>query len=458
MSGKPSQEPHPPGLAEERPPAELQGQATKADLHGDQALLHELQVHRIELQQQNEELRRAQILLEESRSRYSDLYHHAPVGYVVLDRSGIIVESNATFAAMLDLECPAVNGRVFADLMVDEDGAIFRSRLRSFFKQPAAKHIPLRLRRSSRHPIHIELSGSPLPGGEQLLVTITDITARRRLETKERLLSARVKQLDKEASLSRLAGAVAHNFNNMLAVILGNLELALEMLPLGEVPLKELRDAQQAGQRAAETAALIRTYLGQARVHKVPVDLAAVCDSILPAILKTKPAEVAIACNFSAATPQIAADGEQLRQLIGILTANAFEALHGRPGRVLLSLSLASHREIARENRFPLDWEGEPQQAYACLTVDDDGCGIPPEELPLIFDPFYTTKFPGRGMGLPVVLGILRGHDGCITVESRSGSGSRFCVYLPATPASEADQERAKGWPQKKPSTPGTRP
>ena len=457
MNDKPSQGPPPPGQGDEQRHAERHKEPTAADLHGDQALLHELQVHRIELQQQNEELRHAQVLLEESRSRYSDLYHHAPVGYVVLDRSGIIVESNATFAAMLDLECPAVNGRVFADLMVDEDGVIFRSRLRSFFKQPLAKHIPLRLRRNTRHTIHIELSGSPLPGGEQLLVTITDITARRRLEAKERLLSEKVKQLDKEASLSRLAGAVAHSFNNMLAVILGNLELALEMLPLGEIPLKELRDAQQAGQRAAETAALIRTYLGQARVHKTPVDLAAVWDNILPAILKIKPAEVSIACNFSATTPQVAADGGQLRQLIGILAANAFEALHGRPGRVLLSLSLASHREIARDNRFPLDWQGEAQQTYACLTVDDDGCGILPEELPLIFDPFYTTKFPGRGMGLPVVLGILRGHDGCITVESRSGSSSRFCVYLPAT-ASAAEKEAAKGWPQGKPSAPEDSP
>jgi two-component system, cell cycle sensor histidine kinase and response regulator CckA len=431
---------HPPGPTPLRKKAECllkQQEAPVTAVGDEQAIIHELQVHQIELQLQNEELRRSQAALEESRSRYSDLYHHAPVGYVVLNRAGIIVESNATFTGMLEAQSTTINGRAFADLLEDEDSGIFRARLRSFFKQPVEKHMELRLRLDHHRQLFIELSGVPLPdphgsaaSGDQLLITVTDISARKRLEMEQNALAAKLQQLDKEASLSRLAGAVAHNFNNMLAVILGNLELALEMLPQGELPLKELRDAQRAGMRAAETSALMLTYLGQNRAKKTRIDLVMICDQVLPPLLHAKPGEVTISCNHGPDKVEVMADGEQLRQVVNNLAANALEALQGKAGRIFLSLSRVTPAEIAGEYRFPLDWPAQGEE-YACLTVGDDGCGIASEAVELIFEPFFTTKFPGRGMGLSVVLGILRAHDGCITVESRPGHGSVFRVYLP---------------------------
>lgn len=403
-------------------------------------LIHELQVHQIELQLQNEELRKSHIALEESRQRYSDLYHHAPVGYVVLNRSGIIVESNATFAGMLEAECSTINGRAFADLLTDEDSGIFRARLRSFFKQPFQKHMELRLRLDRHRALYIELSSSSLPrdsvatvNSDKLLLTVTDISVRKRLEAEQNALAAKVKQLDKEASLSRLAGAVAHNFNNMLSVILGNLELAEEKLPLGELPLKELRDAQRAGMRAAETSTLMLTYLGQNRAKKTRIDMVKICDQVLPELLRAKPGEVTISCDHGGDMVEVVADGAQLRQVVNNLAANALEALQGKPGQISMSLSQATPQEISKEQRFPLDWQAQGEE-YACLTVADEGCGMEMEAVELIFDPFFTTKFPGRGMGLSVVLGILRAHDGCITVESRPGHGSVFRVYLPLAP------------------------
>lgn len=409
----------------------------------EQTLIHELQVHQIELRMQNEALRQAQVALEESRQRYSDLYHHAPVGYVILNRAGIIVESNATFAAMLAMDCAAIDGRAFADLLIDEDGGIFRARLRSFFKQPLEKHMELRLRLDHRRHLDIELSASALAETisspqqiEQLFIAITDISSRKRLEMEQNALTARIKQLDKENSLSRLAGAVAHNFNNMLAVILGNLELALEMLPQGQLPLKELRDAQRAGMRAAETSSLILTYLGQNRTRKERLDLADICDHILPPLLQAKPGEVTISCHHRVDRLKVQGDEALLRQLVNNLMANALEALQGKPGEISLALSRVTASEIAKENRFPLDWQPQKDE-YACLTIGDDGCGIEPEIIELIFDPFFTSKFPGRGMGLSVALGILRSHEGCVTVESGSRSGSTFRVYLPIAPPTD---------------------
>jgi len=416
----------------------LHGKVAPALVGEDKKLLHELQVHQIELELQNEELRKSQTALEESRSRYSDLYHHAPVGYVILSQAGIIKESNTTFARMVSAECQELHGQPFADLLLPEDQGIFRARLRGLFKQPTDKHIEVRLATGSRTFLDVDLTAIPQPcldsstkgNSDQLLMTVTDISQRKKLEHDRISLQAQVNQLAKETSLSRMAGAVAHNFNNMLAVVLGNLELALEMLPQGESPIQELRDAQKAGRRAAEIGSLMLTYLGQTVGTKEAVDLTDLCNDSIPQLVKAKPHAVRLETDFPASGPMVKANGGQLRQIIDNLVANSLEAIEGRPGCITLALAAVAAEEISPINRFPMDWQPGPQD-YACLTVSDDGCGIASDAMATIFDPFFTTKFPGRGMGLPVVLGILRSHNGCITVEKRLAAGCTFKVYLP---------------------------
>ena len=413
--------------------------SAEPDKEGEDAkLLHELQVHQIELELQNEELRKSQSALEESRSRYSDLYHHAPVGYVILSQVGIIKESNTTFARMVGAEYQELHGRAFADLLLPEDQGIFRARLRGLFKQPTDKHIEVRLATGSRTFLDVDLTAIPQPcldsstkgSSDQLLMTVTDISPRKKLEQDRISLQSQINQLAKEASLSRMAGAVAHNFNNMLAVVLGNLELALEMLPQGEDPIKELLDAQKAGRRAADIGSLMLTYLGQTVAAKEAVDLADLCSDSIPQLVKAKPLAVHLETDFPASGPRVKANGGQLRQIIDNLVANSLEAMEGRPGLISLALAAATAEDISPFNRFPMDWQPAIQD-YACLTVSDDGCGIASDAMATIFDPFFTSKFPGRGMGLPVVLGILRSHNGCITVENRLGAGCTFKVYLP---------------------------
>lgn len=416
----------------------LHGSAEPAMTGEDAKLLHELQVHQIELELQNEELRKSQTALELSRSRYSDLYHHAPVGYVILNQAGIIKESNSTFARTVSAEYKELHGRAFADLLLPEDQGIFRARLRGLFKQPTDKHIEVRLATGNQTFLDVDLTAIPQPcldssakgTGDQLLMTVTDITHRKKLEHDRISLQAQVNQLAKEASLSRMAGAVAHNFNNMLAVVLGNLELALDIIPQGEPPIKELRDAQKAGRRAAEIGSLMLTYLGQTVAAKETVDLTDLCSDSIPLLVKAKPLAVHLETDFPASGPRVKANAGQLRQIIENLVANSLEAMEGRPGLISLALDAVAADEISPVNRFPMDWRPGSKE-YARLTVSDDGCGIASDAMATIFDPFFTSKFPGRGMGLPVVLGILRSHNGCITAENRLGAGCTFKVYLP---------------------------
>jgi PAS domain S-box-containing protein len=538
-------------------------------------LLHELQVHQIELELQNEELRKSQTALEESRSRYMHLYHHAPVGYVVLNRAGIIVQDNATFAGMVGHDYRQLQGKPFADFLVPEDQPIFRARLKAFFKHPDDKHIAVRLGTAGKTSLNVDLAAAEQhhtlqpqqPQDNELLVTVTDITARvkaeealqrshkfildvidslsahicvldgngeiiavnkawrrfstanpptagnlaegtnylaicdaakgedadiagafaagiravlrgqsdmfsheypchskdeqrwfmgrvtplteeahgqvvvaheniseqKLLEIEKMQLQTQLNQLEKAESLGRMAGAIAHNFNNTLAAVLGNLELALEDIS-AEAPSKSLQAALKAAWRASEMSGLMLTYLGQTVENQEPVDFSLVCEQAVPLLLLAKPNDVEITTNFPTPGQIVRANAKQIQQVFSGLMANGWESMDDKPGWIKVTVSSVRPDQISTEHRFPLDYRIQ-DDVYACLEVQDSGSGIGDKDLDNLFDPFFTSKFPGRGMGLSVVLGILRAHSGAITVESRLGRGSTFRVYLPCLPS-----------------------
>ncbi|MFO7885623.1 MAG: ATP-binding protein [Desulfobacteraceae bacterium] len=127
--------------------------------------------------------------------------------------------------------------------------------------------------------------------------------------------------------------------------------------------------------------------------------------------------------------PVIHLDRSHLDEIINAIVTNAWESLD-KAGEVRVSVYTASAFDISGTHRFPLDWEPDSEK-YACLRVADTGCGMDETTICRIFDPFYTDKFTGRGLGLPVILGIIKYTKGCVTVESRPGQGSVFQVFLP---------------------------
>ncbi len=128
--------------------------------------------------------------------------------------------------------------------------------------------------------------------------------------------------------------------------------------------------------------------------------------------------------------PAVSANADQIRLILGSLVANAREAMGDRRGAISVSVGKSSPADIPAVHRFPGEFQPETTD-YACLEVRDDGCGIAETDIERIFEPFYSTRFTGRGLGLPLALGGVRGHDGCVTVESKPGRGSVFRVYLP---------------------------
>jgi PAS domain S-box-containing protein len=262
--------------------------------------------------------------------------------------------------------------------------------------------------------------------------TLVDITDRKRVDAEKAYLEAQNLKLQKAESLGRMAGAIAHHFNNQLAVVMGNLELAMAGLPRGESPVENLTEAMQSARRASKMSGMMLTYLGQTPGKREPLDLSDAFRQSLPMLRAAMPKNVLLNTDLPSPGPTISADRDQIQQVIANLVSNAWEAMSDNRGAIHLTVKTVSLSDISAAHKFPIDWK--PQyNAYACIEVVDSGCGIAGEDIEKIFDPFFSSKFTGRGLGLAVVLGIMKSHEGAVDVSSEPGRGSIFRVFFPVS-------------------------
>ena len=261
-----------------------------------------------------------------------------------------------------------------------------------------------------------------------------DITKRKQAEDNKEKLEVQNRQLQKTASLGRMAGAIAHHFNNKLFVVMGYLELALKSLPQDNTINNDLTAALQAADKAAEVSRLMLTYLGQVTATREPLDLSEICRRSLFLIQATIPTNVVLETDLLSSNPTIIANSNHIQVILTNLISNSSESVGDAQGTIQLNVKTVSSADISSLHRFPVNWEPE-DTSYACLEVRDNGCGIATKDIEEVFDPFFSNKFNGRGLGLPVVQGLAQAHSGVVTVESAPGQGSVFRVFFPMSAA-----------------------
>jgi PAS domain S-box-containing protein len=258
-----------------------------------------------------------------------------------------------------------------------------------------------------------------------------ECTDRRLAEAEKARLEALEHQLQKTESLGRMAGAIAHHFNNQLQTVMGSLEQVSQRYASADTD-RSIHLAKQATKQAAEMSRLMLVYLGQTDSPRHPCHLGDLCLASLATLRTGLPAGVSLEVACPSPGPVIRANPEQIHQVLDALMANAWQAMDPRGGHLQVRLGTYPAAAIPELHRFPVDWNLLAQE-YVCLEVADSGCGIAEADCQKLFDPFFSTKFTGRGLGLPVVLGIMQAHEGGITVQGRQGLGSSFRLWFPVS-------------------------
>jgi len=252
---------------------------------------------------------------------------------------------------------------------------------------------------------------------------------RRRDEEERRELEARVQHAQKLESLGVLAGGIAHDFNNLLVGILGNADLAM-LETDADSPVRESLEAiKAAGIRAADLTNQMLAYSGRGRFLIEPTDLNRLVERMGELLHASIPKKVRLELDLAKGLPAIEADPAQLRQVAMNLITNAAEAIGDDEGAVTVRTGRTYLHPGRIDGAHPT--EELPGGDYVFLEVADTGCGMDDDARHRMFEPFFSTKFAGRGLGLAAVEGIVRGHSGAITVDSRVGKGTTVRVILP---------------------------
>lgn len=256
-----------------------------------------------------------------------------------------------------------------------------------------------------------------------------NITDQSRTEEARRQLEFQVRHSQKLESLGVLAGGIAHDFNNLLASILSNAEMLRSDLHTNTEALHNLDTILQASHHAAELCRQMLTYAGKSQVTLQKVDLNAITREFAKLLIASVSKKARLEYHFAKDLPMIEADVAQIQQIIINLITNAAEALDNQPGTVAITTGVQDCSAADLHNPYIQDLL--PTGKYVFFEVTDSGIGMDADTQERIFEPFFSTKFTGRGLGLSAVLGIVRGHKGAIQIKSQVGAGTTIRVYFP---------------------------
>ncbi|HEX2966665.1 MAG TPA: ATP-binding protein [Syntrophorhabdaceae bacterium] len=435
-------------------------------------VIEDLRIHQTELEAQNEELRRAQSELEESRTKYSDLYDFSPVGYLTLDKHGLVKQMNITAATLLGVDRNFFKGTPFHLVVANESKKAFWDHQLKVLASSKKETCDVRLVRKNGTLFDAHLEWIRVGDTHPVIYCVlTDITDRKmmedelvrsrteleirveertgelseayetlRHETEEREKTEdQLRQAQKMEAIGTLAGGIAHDFNNILAGIMGFSEMIDEDLPDDSPHKPRIEKVLKAATRARDLVRQILAFSRKSDVTRKPVAFSTVIAETIHLLRASLPSTIDVKVELNAAHDTVLSSPSELQQILMNLATNSLAAMREKGGTLSLSLTNVTV-DPASPPPFLVDNGIEPRE-YVSLIASDTGVGIQSDILSKIFEPFFTTKQigEGTGLGLAVVYGIVKTLRGEITVESQTGKGSTFRIFLPVAPVLVSD-------------------
>ncbi|MBM9536068.1 PAS domain S-box protein [Desulfobulbus alkaliphilus] len=369
--------------------------------------------------------KRSEDALRESEARFRAL-HNASFGGIAIHDKGVILECNQGLSEISGFGYDELIGMDGLLLIAEQSREAVMRNIRSGYEQP---YEAFGVRKNGEeYPLRLEARNIPHKGKTVRVVEFRDITERKRAEAEHAKLQEQLIQAQKMETVGRLAGGVAHDFNNMLGVILGYTEMTLEQVSPGHPMYKALHGIQQAAQRSADLTGQLLAFARKQAIAPRIIDLNETVERMLKMLRRLIGEDIDLIWLPGRNLEPIKMDPTQIDKILANLCINARDAIAG-VGKVTIETAAASLDEAwcAVHN------ETVPGE-YMLLAISDNGCGMDRETLSHLFEPFFTTKEQGKGtgLGLASVYGAVTQNKGFINVYSEPGQGTTFKIYLRA--------------------------
>ncbi len=383
--------------------------------------------------------------LKEYIERQKVLLDGLPLGIIFVTAEGVIAKVNQAFCDIYGYQPEEVIGKKGEFLFPSqEEFKNFMSRALKALEEHGSFEAEIRQRRKNGEIFPLRAVGKKLLDYGRIWI-VEDLTAKKEAERRAKLLAKQLEQIKRLESLSLLAGGIAHDFNNLLTIVIGRAQL-LKARISDEKAQKDIDIILDASQRAQELVNQILSFSGQGLSKPdSPLNLSALVKALIPILKKVLPKSVKLKKELKEDIPPITGNPSLIEQVIINLVKNAGEAMTSGYVKIVTGVKRVDQTYLREAITGHELQEGE----YVFLRVEDNGPGISEEKLPHIFDPFYSTKEFGRGLGLASVLGIIKAHRSGLMVRSERGKGTSFEIIFPKA-IKFTDQEEFLSLPENK--------
>jgi len=351
-------------------------------------------------------------------------------GAVNLAADGTILYANHRMATMLQVPLEDLLGQQFEAYVTPANRTYFESLLESNVHQRVSGELALLTKAGEPLPVQVSFGVNSHSDEGAISAVFTDLTERKRVEVERQELERKMFESQKLESLGVLAGGIAHDFNNIMMAILGNTSLCQGFINPESPATDNLKMIEEAATRAADLAGQMLAYAGRGKFVIEPVDINRLLTEMINMLEVAISRKANLRLKLTPDLPPVEGDATQLRQVLLNLIINASEAIGETNGAITISTDLIKCDQSYLQSAWPESKVDEG--SYLLLEISDTGCGMSQETLAKIFDPFFSTKFTGRGLGLAALLGIINSHKGAVRADSEPGNGTSFKVLLPA--------------------------
>ena len=368
--------------------------------------------------------------LQASEDKFERFFEEAPLGIALVDEDGLVQDVNEALAAMLGQTIPALEGKTLKNLLASEnrDNALAAlAAIRAGEQHPGP--IEIILQASVSRSVPAQMHARKITGSKNIVLHFSDLTEQKRLEMQ-------FVQSQKMQAIGQLAGGIAHDFNNLLTAIIGFSDLLLLRHKPGDPSFGDIMQVKQNSNRAANLVRQLLAFSRQQTLRPQVQDVTDILTEVSQLLRRLIGANIELDLNHGVDLGMIKVDASQMEQVLINLAVNARDAME-QGGKLSIRTS-----HFANAAPVKCCDDEMPPGHWVRIEVKDTGCGISPENMTRILEPFFTTKDVGQGtgLGLATVYGIIRQTGGYLAIDSIVGVGTTFTIYLPRLSDAEAQK------------------